>query len=127
MNTPPNAVHAIPIFHKHYKLIIALNAAIARFPKHQRYILGGQLQEIALDIFKTILLANHERSFQRLKILKQLSLTLDLFKLLVRLSKDSGAMPEAAYVPLATSLVEIGRMLGGWINDTANPKKPSAG
>lgn len=51
-------------------------------------------------------------------ILQQMSVKLDLLKILLRLAKDNQAITDKRYVELQALLQEIGRMLGGWIRST---------
>jgi len=54
-------------------------------------------------------------SVNKTVVLQQISIKLDLLKILLRLSKDSQSITDKKYIELETILQEIGRMLGGWI------------
>lgn len=51
-------------------------------------------------------------------VLQQISIKLDLLKVLLRLSKDNQAITDKRYLELQALLQEIGKMLGGWIRST---------
>ena len=103
----------IPIFAKLYDFYKNLSQVIASFPKTKRYTLGQRLDNLTLDTFE--LLFSIPTSDDKIKILTQTSIKVDLLKILLRLSKDSLAVKNKSYLELESSLQEIGRMLGGWI------------
>ncbi len=103
----------IPIFTKLYDFYKNLNQAITSFPKTKRYTLGQKLDNATLEILE--LLFSVPTSSDRVKILQQISIKLDVVKVLLRLGKDSQAINNNNYLSLESTLQEIGRMLGGWI------------
>lgn len=114
----------LPIFHKFYDFIINLSEEISKFPKKDRYTLGTRLENVALDFFTLIIRANHEYGPERLKLLAETSITLDLLKILVRLAKDKRALHIKQYLLFEERLQEIGRMLGGWMKSLDKTKAP---
>jgi len=71
---------------------------------------------VTLDIFE--LLFSVPTSRDKVNTLQHMSIKVDLLKILLRLAKDSQALENKNYVRLESILVEIGRMLGGWIRAT---------
>lgn len=57
-------------------------------------------------------------SKNKLETLTQISIKLDLIKILLRIGKDTQAVKNNKYLELQTTLQEIGRMLGGWIRSS---------
>lgn len=106
----------IPIFTKLYEFYKSLTQAITTFPKTKRYTLGQRLDNITLDIFE--LLFSVPQAQNKTAILQQISIKLDLLKVLLRLTKDSQAITNKTYLGLQSVLQEIGKMLGGWIRST---------
>lgn len=90
-----------------------MTRVIVSFPKTKRYTLGQELDKQLLKFIE--LLLSVPSSENKLGTLKQLSIKLDLLKILLRLAKDSQCLKENKYLTLQASLQEIGRMLGGWI------------
>lgn len=86
---------------------------IVSFPKTKRYTLGQRLDDLTLDIFE--LLFSIPNSKSKVQVLLQISIKLDLIKVLLRLAKDNQALRNNRYLELQTYLQEIGKMLGGWI------------
>ena len=115
-HTLPNFSLDIPIFAKLYDFYQNLSFLIIKFPKTKRYTLGQKLDNITLEIFE--LLFSIPISKDKLTTLTQISIKLDLLKILLRLSKDSQSLKEKNYLELQATLQEIGRMLGGWLRST---------
>lgn len=106
----------IPIFTKLYDFYKTLTPVIATFPKTKRYTLGQKLDNLTLEIFE--LLFSVPVSQDKASTLRQISVKLDLLKILLRLAKDTQAMTNKNYLELQAFLQEIGKMLGGWIRAT---------
>lgn len=66
-----------------------------------------------LELFFTIPFTEN-----KITILQQISIKLDLLKILLRLSKDNQSITEKKYLELQVFLQEVGRMLGGWLRST---------
>jgi hypothetical protein len=103
----------IPIFTKLYELYKTLSVVLPSFPKTQRYTLGQRLGNTVVDILE--LLFTIPNSSTKSTILEQMSIKLDLLKVLLRLAKDTQSISPNKYLELQTMLQEIGKMLGGWI------------
>lgn len=75
--------------------------------------MGQKLDNITLEILE--LLFSVPAAQNKIITLQQISIKLDLLKVLLRIAKDSQAINNKNYLELETILQEIGRMLGGWI------------
>ena len=93
-----------------------LSSVIPAFPKTKRYTLGQKLDNLTLEIFE--LLFSIAFSQSKATTLQQISIKLDLLKILLRSAKDSQSLKDNKYLELQESLQEIGRMLGGWLKST---------
>ena len=89
---------------------------LGTFPKVKRYTLGQKLDDNTLEVLE--LLYSIPLSQDRLPILTEISIKLDVLRMLLRLSKDTQALSDKNYISLQQELSEIGRMLGGWIRST---------
>lgn len=78
--------------------------------------LGQRLDDLTLDLFE--LLFSIPNSKSKVEALMQISIKLDLIKVLLRLARDNQALRNNRYLELQTDLQEIGKMLGGWIRAT---------
>lgn len=106
----------IPIFGKTYDFYQALTRTLLSFPKTKRYTLGQKLDNLTLEIFE--LLFSIPLIPKKAETLHQISVKLDLLKILLRLAKDSQALTNKNYLELQSTLQEIGKMLGGWMRAT---------
>ena len=103
----------LKILEKQYELILWIFPLINKFPQKQRFVLGQQMQNTLLEILKNTIQANHERN--KFITLQQMSVELDKFRYLYRLSKDLKFISIKQYQFGAEKINEIGKMLGGWI------------
>ncbi|MBI5793844.1 four helix bundle protein [Candidatus Uhrbacteria bacterium] len=71
-----------------------------------------------LQLIEGIWEANSLPIPERLVLLDRLQRTLDLVKILVRLTYDLGIYKREGYIYRENQLMEIGRMLGGWRKKT---------
>lgn len=104
-----------PLFHRIYalyKLIYLLSSSI---PKAKRYTLWLKVEEATLSIITGIIQAGHCRGKQQYDILLQISASLDLLKVLIRLCKEIRCIDMRRYLELEKHLQEAGKMQGGWI------------
>ena len=99
------------IFQKIYDFILWLFPVVNKFPKSQRFVLGQQIENIALEILKNVIQANSERG--KAPLLKQASVNLDLLRIMIRLAKDLHFIGVKQYGFSADKVNEIGKLLGG--------------
>jgi len=70
------------------------------------------------------MLAREKTGASKLLILKKADFKVTMMKLFCRLSSDMKAMQEKRYIEAEDKLLEIGKMLGGWIKHAENTKGP---
>ena len=99
-----------------------LYICIRRFPKQDRHTLGQKSQQLTLEILELLFTANSAFGVERFNTQKQIDLKLKILKIVIRLSHDVRAIDQKHYLALEEKLVEIGRMLGGWMK--TNKKTP---
>lgn len=105
----------IPIFKKNYELYKSLNTIRASVPKQDRYVVWQRVENTSLDITELLLHATALYKIEKLPILDQASVKLNLLRVLIRLSHDTKAIDGKKYTTIQQQIDEIGRMLGGWI------------
>ncbi|MFA5104982.1 MAG: diversity-generating retroelement protein Avd [Candidatus Margulisiibacteriota bacterium] len=98
---------------KTYDLIRWLMPTVSKFPKCKRYTLGQRIENNILDILALLLEANYSK--EKLNILKQANLKLEVFRHLIRLSYDLRFINIRRYELISKETNEIGRLIGGWI------------
>jgi hypothetical protein len=107
-----------PIFVKTYDLLLWLLERTARFPRHERFRMARRLEESAFAFYDLLLQAGRlgdERARDKRRLLLQADLELDRLRLHVRMCQDLKLLSFKQYTHCAERLVEIGRLLGGWL------------
>jgi len=111
-----------PIFVKTYDLLLWLLGRTARFPKNERFRLAKRLEETAFSFHDLLLQAGRlpvKRRRDKRRLLLRADLELDRLRLTVRLCRDLKLLSFRQYEYCAERLVELGRLLGGWIGSLA--------
>jgi len=95
------------------------------FPRSQRFVVTKRLQDAALDFYERILEANGCQGRARLERLREADVALDKVRHYLRLASRWGWLSAGQHRHVAAMVAELGRLLGGWIRQTAG-KGPSA-
>lgn len=113
----------IPIIVSLYHLYSSFHDILVIFPKSERYGLGATCQNELLQMIKHCLrAAGTSNVSDKLRFLKEASVSLDTTRLLLSLCRDCRCMSNQAYQQLESRTSEIGRMLGGWLKSiTSSP------
>ena len=85
------------------------------FPKGKRYTLGQKIDQILLEIIELIITAGYLAREQKLPVLKKIGIKLDVIKILLRLSNEIKCLDNNKYQQIISNVLEVGKMLGGWI------------
>jgi len=109
----------IPIFQKAYEFYKSFYTLVAHFPKKDRFTIGQKIESTILDLIEDIITASQLNKQEKLPVLKRASVKLDLLKIFIRMSKDLKILDNKKYLLLESQILEIGRMLGGWIRASA--------
>ncbi|QUM78714.1 diversity-generating retroelement protein Avd (plasmid) [Moritella sp. 24] len=97
--------------------------AIRQFPKHEKHVLGAEIRMSMLQVQRLIITAL--KRYHKKTTLTDLDIELSILRRRVRLAKDLKYIDLKRYEIWAGYMVEIGRMVGGWIR-SVNGKKVSA-
>lgn len=108
----------VPIFAKAYELYKLLSSFRNTVPKHDRHGLWQRTEEQCLFVIESLFLAGQQNKNKKYEALEQVSVRLNVLRLLVRLAKDTKTIDLKKYVLVQQIIDEIGRMLGGWIKST---------
>ncbi len=106
-----------PIFSKTYDFILWLLNHTEKFPKSERFRMGKRIEDAAFTFYETLISAT--RSSRTRSLLLSADLELDKLRLFIRLSHARHLTSGAQYRYAAERLVEIGKLLGGWLKTTA--------
>lgn len=102
-----------PIFSKTYDFILWLLHHTEKFPKSERFRMARRLEDTAFDFYELLIKAT--RTNRPRAVLLDADLELDKLRLYVRLSHARGLTNQDQYQHIAKELVEIGKLLGGWL------------
>jgi len=92
-----------------------LSQALIGFPKTKRYTIGQRLDQITLEVIELVIIASYLPHEQKLPVLRKIGAKTDLLKILIRLCKETKCVENNHYQHLVAQLIEIGKMLGGWM------------
>jgi len=92
------------------------------FPRSQRFVVTKRLQDAALDFYERILEANGCQGKARMERLQQADVALDKVRHYLRLASRWGWLSAGQYRHAAAMVAELGRLLGGWIRQTAGTR-----
>jgi len=102
-----------PIVVRSYDLCAELYEHVNRFPRAQRTLLGRVILDEALRMLAALTVAN--RLADKREALAEASGHLDALRIVLRLAKRPGFLPNPGDEALSHSVDEVGRMLGGWL------------
>lgn len=100
------------VLEKMYRFQLWLIPALERFPRSQRFLLGDRMQTLAHDVLDGLIEATYSR--EPLAILNTTNLRLEKLRFMLRLARDLNHLDLRRYEYAAESLLEIGRLIGGW-------------
>src|SRR3972149_1833931 len=102
-----------PIFAKPHDLLIWLLQHTAKFPKSERFRMAKRVEDSAFAFYDLIAQATKARDKRH--VLLEADLELDRLRLNTRLCVELKLLTPAQYEHAASALVEVGKLLGGWI------------
>lgn len=97
--------------------------AIKQLPKHERHVLGAEIRLSMLQLQRLIITAF--KRYHKKTTLTDLDIELAILKRRVRLAKDLMYIDIKRYEIWVGQLVELGKMIGGWIR-SVNAKQQAA-
>ena len=106
------------IFTRSYDLLLWLLPRAEKFPKAQRFVVTKRLQDALLDFQEAIFDANVRRGAERLSHLQSADAHLNKLRLYLRLAHEWGWLNAGQYQHVSQRVVEIGKLLGGWIKQS---------
>ena len=116
----------IPIFKKNYTLYKLLSGMRATVPKQDRFAVWQRVENSCLDLTELLLHATALYKTEKIPVLDQASVKLNLLRVLIRLAHDTKAIDGKKYTAIQQQIDEIGRMLEGWMKSLKTEDKQSA-
>lgn len=108
----------IPIFKKAYDLYQLFRSYRDTIKKQDRHTIWERSENAILDVIEGILAASETYKSEKLPILKNVSVKVNLLRVFFRLAKDAKVIDVKKYMALEEKIDEIGRMLGGWMKSS---------
>jgi len=103
----------LKIYQKVYDFAIYIFPIIDRFPKYEKFVLSSQIKNCVLEIIRAIIKAN--KSYNKNGVLYEIDIKLEELKFLLRFAYDRRYLAVKSYNHSFERLIEIGKILGGWI------------
>ena len=109
------------IFTRTFDLLDWLLPKSERFPKVYRGTVTQRLMDAALDFQEALFDAQAYNDKVRLRHLRRADAHLNKLRLYLRLAHHWGWLSIGQYEHISRIVAEVGRLLGGWIKQTAPP------
>lgn len=92
--------------------------ALDKFPRNRRFLLGDRIETGLLDVLDKLIEANYSRD--KALPLRQANLQLEKIRYQIRIAYKLRCLDTRRYEFCANAMLEIGRMVGGWIKSAGN-------
>jgi hypothetical protein len=89
---------------------------MTHFPKSERFTLVADIKRLLIEILGQIVRANKTRN--KLPILFDIDVNLEVLRSLLRLSTELKFLPFKKYELSSIMVCEVGKLLGGWIRSS---------
>ena len=110
-----------------FDLVTWLLPQCEHFPKSQRFVITQRMQDALLDFQEALYAANARSGLQRLDRLQAADAYLDTLRLYLRLARLWNWMGSGQHAHVSRMVAEIGKLLGGWLRQTAASVRLQAG
>jgi len=107
------------VFTRCYDLLAWLLPRAEKFPRALRFSVTQRLMDAALDLQEALLEAQTEREGARLAALRSADAALARLRLYLRLAHHRHWLNAGQFEHVSGIVAEIGRLLGGWMKQTA--------
>ena len=102
---------------KVYDMIMYGYPALDQFPKSQKFSLAADIKKCMDTVMRLVITAN--KKYTKKTTLQELDIEVASLKVYVRMAMDLKYLPIKKYEVWTGKLVEVGRMVGGWIKSAA--------
>jgi len=103
---------------KVYDMIMYGYPALDQFPKSQKFSLAADIKKCMDNVMRLIITAN--KKYTKKTTLQELDIEVACLKIYIRMAMDLKYLPPKKYETWTMKIVEVGRMVGGWIKSTAS-------
>jgi len=121
LSTGGCVVNELPILVKIHDLAKYAYPALAQFPKSEKLSLAADVKR-SIDRMMERAIEASKRYYKK-TTLQDMDVEVMKMRHYLRLSHELGFLPQKKYELMSERVVEVGRMLGGWIKQSANKQK----
>ena len=114
INPPPYGTE-VSLVHKVCELYKLFHKCLLTFPKQEKFTIGQKTENTILEILELALSAVYLPKYDKSKMIRKASDKTDLLKYLARFTYETKSINLKSYILLEEKILEIGKMLGGWI------------
>lgn len=107
----------LKILQKTFDMMNYAYPALAQYPKGEKFALVADIKRCMDVMLERIIEAN--KKYYKKTTLQELDVEVEKLKAYVRLSYNLGFLPPKKYEQWSGLVVEIGRMVGGWIKSVS--------
>ena len=107
----------LKILQKTFDMMNYAYPALAQYPKGEKFALVVDIKRFMDVMLERIIEAN--KKYYKKTTLQELDVEVEKLKAYVRLSYNLGFLPPKKYEQWSGLVVEIGRMVGGWIKSVS--------
>ena len=105
--------HELPVIAKTYELVKWSCQHTSKFPRAHRFVLGERIERRLYDLLETLIEARYTKD--RHGLLRAANRGLEVLRYQLRLAHDLRCLRTNSYGFGVQALHEIGRMVGGWM------------
>ena len=98
--------------------------ALKQFPKHETHVMGAEIRRSMLALQRLIITAF--KRYHKKTTLTDMDIELTMLKRMIRTAKDMRYLDTKKYKIWSEKLIEIGKMLGGWVKFVKMKNKDAA-
>jgi len=103
-----------PIFTRTSDFMLWLLNHTEKFPKNERFRMSKRLEDSAFKFYELLIEATRTNKRKRYVLIKA-DIEMEKLRLWVRLSQDKKLTSHRQYRFISGELLEIGKLLGGWL------------
>ncbi|MFM9964849.1 MAG: diversity-generating retroelement protein Avd [Planctomycetaceae bacterium] len=112
----------LPIIHEYYEFLVWFTPKVGKFPREQRFTLGERVELVLYRALELLIRARYAQ--EKIPLLDQLNVELEVLRFQLRLAKDLNCLPLKAYGDASQKLLSIGKQLGGWRKQQERKSRP---
>jgi hypothetical protein len=108
----------LPIINRVYSIYKVVDSINEKLPKIKRYSLGVSTEQTVLELLRHLIAAKHAPKARKSLYLLKAQSELELLRFKLRLYLELALINETRIMQTQAQILEVGRMLGGWLKST---------